>query len=412
MNKKLIPAYLLTFVNVLGFSILMPVLPFIVKDYGAPKWVYGMLLTLYAAFQFIGSPLLGSISDAKGRKPILLVSQLGTLMSWVVFAIALSLPEISIFTISLPIWIIGLSRILDGVTGGNVSVTNAYVADVTTRKEKTYVFGYLGGILGIGMIVGPGIGGFTSSSSFGYHGTLYTSIAISLITLISIYYWVKESHPKENRIQQSRQDIIDKLFIIRNIRNASLTPIIKLIFKLKLLISIVMAFYMSTIALYLIDLFKFDQKQLGTFMLFVGIFLAFNQVVVSKFFIKRLGAYKTLMIGFVCVFLGLFSITLTDNIYLFLAFYYVMNLGISLVLPTFNTLIAIHTSIKQKGQVMGISESINSLTLALFPILGASLYGWIGFHIYHFMSVLPFTALLIALFSQKIVKNATLIDEN
>ena len=85
MNKKLIPAYLLTFVNVLGFSILMPVLPFIVESYSAPKWVYGLLITLYSLFQFVGAPYLGGLSDRLGRKPVLLISQGGTLLSWVVF---------------------------------------------------------------------------------------------------------------------------------------------------------------------------------------------------------------------------------------------------------------------------------------------------------------------------------------
>ena len=93
MSKKLLPAYLLTFVNVLGFSILMPILPFVVDNYGAPKWVFGLLLSLYSSFQFIGAPFLGSLSDSVGRKKILLVSQAGTLLSWIVFVVALMLPE-------------------------------------------------------------------------------------------------------------------------------------------------------------------------------------------------------------------------------------------------------------------------------------------------------------------------------
>ena len=93
MFKKFVPAYLLTFVNVLGFSLLMPILPFVVKSYGAPKWVFGLLITLYSAFQFIGAPLLGAMSDVRGRKPILLISQGGTLLSWIIFVIAIQLPE-------------------------------------------------------------------------------------------------------------------------------------------------------------------------------------------------------------------------------------------------------------------------------------------------------------------------------
>lgn len=202
MKKKYIPAYLLTFVNVLGFSILMPILPFIVAKFGAPQWVYGLLITLYSTFQFIGAPILGSLSDQKGRKPILMLSQAGTLLSWVIFLIALYIPNTYVLGISIPILIIAFSRIFDGVTGGNTSVTNAYVADITTRDEKSYIFGYLGGIAGLGMIIGPGLGGVAASTSFEYAGTLIVALLVSSVTLISIYAWLKESHFPEASIQK------------------------------------------------------------------------------------------------------------------------------------------------------------------------------------------------------------------
>ena len=134
MNKKLLPAYFLTFVNVIGFSILMPVLPFIVEKYGAPDWVFGLLLSLYAAFQFVGAPYLGALSDSLGRKPILVISQAGTLLSWFIFLLALYLPDYTLFGVGVGLLVIGIARALDGVTGGNASVANAYVSDITTRQ--------------------------------------------------------------------------------------------------------------------------------------------------------------------------------------------------------------------------------------------------------------------------------------
>jgi len=230
MHKKFIPAYLLTFVNMLGFGILLPVLPFIVDSYNAPKWVYGLLLTLYSAFQFIGAPYLGAMSDYRGRKPILMVSQAGTLFSWLVFLFALYLPTTPLLGIALPLWIIGLSRILDGITGGNNSVTQAYVGDITNKKEKTFIFGYLGGVAGIAMVIAPGLGGFTAGSSLGYVGTLLTAIAVSVITLLAIFYWVKESHPPQNRGPTKKQSLFKNIFIFKKIKEVNPKPIIKLIF--------------------------------------------------------------------------------------------------------------------------------------------------------------------------------------
>jgi len=407
MRTRLIPAYLLTFVNVLGFSILMPVLPFVVETYGAEEWVYGLLLSFYSAFQFMGAPYLGSLSDSVGRKPVLLISQAGTLLSWFVFMLALFLPETPILGLALPLWIIGLSRILDGLTGGNTSVTNAYVSDITTKQEKSYIFGYLGGIVGLGLVIGPGIGGLAAASPLGYMGTILAAIAISVVTLITIFFWLKESHSVENRQPRKRKTLLQSILILRRIREINPKPFIKLLFLLKLFFSVMMAFYIGTIALFLIDLFDFNPKELGLFMLVVGIFLAFNQAVVSRLFIKKFGEYPTLLVGLALSVVGLFCITLTDNLWLYFCFYYVMNLGLSLVFPTFNALLAIHTDAKEQGEIMGISESISSFATALFPVIAAWMYGWMGYQVYYLISALPLIALLIALFGIKQLRKKT-----
>ncbi|MFT6747526.1 MAG: DHA1 family tetracycline resistance protein-like MFS transporter [Glaciecola sp.] len=397
MNRQLIPAYLLTFVNVLGFSILMPVLPFVIEDYGAPEWVYGLMLALYSAFQFIGAPILGAMSDRKGRKPILMISQIGTLLSWVIFLAALYIPDVPLIGFAIPLWIIALSRVLDGITGGNISVTNAYVSDITTKKEKSYIFGYLGGVVGVGLVIGPGIGGLTASSSMGYSATLVAAIIISSVALLSMFIWLKESHPIEKRTVSKPHSFIHNFLILRQIRELNPAPIIKLLFVLKLLFSIMSACYMATIVLYIIDLFKFSPKEIGIFMLVVGVFLGFNQAVLSKWFIKNLGIFKTLVVGLALSTVGAVAITLTSDLYLYLVYYYVLNLGFSLCYPTFTALVSIYADPKKQGEVMGIYESINSFAMTAFPVLAAAIYGWIGFKVYYLMALLPLIALLIAL---------------
>jgi MFS transporter, DHA1 family, tetracycline resistance protein len=389
MNPKFIPAYLLTFVNVLGFSLLLPVLPFIVEQYGAPKFVYGLLLSIYSFFQFLGAPYLGRLSDTKGRKSILLISQAGTLLSWIIFGLAYFSPKISVGFLALPLIIIAFSRMLDGITGGNSAVAQAYIADITNKEEKGYIFGYVGGIVGLGMIVGPGLGGFLASGVYGYLGMVICAAGISLLTLLSIFFYLDESLPVEKRKQKSTQPLINYFRLIHRIRTLNPGPIIVDMFVTRALFNVMMAAYISTMALYVIDLFSFDEKELGIFMLVVGFFIIINQTVLSKFCIRRFGEFGTLQLGLLLTTVGLIAITITDVLWAYIILYYFLNLGISLCIPTFNSILAQHAKADEAGEVMGISESIIALFNAIIPVFAATLYGLIGYEIYWLISILP-----------------------
>lgn len=393
MLKKLIPAYLLTFVNTLGVTVLVPVLPFIVEDYNAADWVYGLLLSLYALFEFFGAPILGELSDRYGRKPILIVSQIGTLFSWVVFLIALHLPSHWFLGFALPLWVIFLSRVIDGITGGNTAVTNAYVSDITSTKEKSKIFGYIGGISGVGMIFGPVIGGLSASSVFGHAGAIYAAIIISSITLVSMLLWLEESLPKEERVVAPKSSLIDKLNLLKRIRVLNPSNFVMLLFRVRFLFGIMIAFYFSTIALYVIDLFLFDEKDLGFFMLFIGILFAFNQAIFSKVFIKQFGEFKTLVISLVLTIIGLVCMPFTDDFWIFMIFYFFINLGLSLGFPTYTSLISTYSNQKKQGEVMGINESISAICFAVFPIIATMLYQSLGKEINILISVFPLIAL-------------------
>ena len=157
-----------------------------------------------------------------------------------------------------------------------------------------------------------------------------------------------------------------------------------------------MAGYVSTIALFVIDLFHFNAQELGLFLVIVGVFIAFNQAVVSKWFIRKFGEVHTMRFGLITCSLGLFAITLTDVLWLYIIFYFLMNLGISLSIPTFNALISQNARSGDMGEVMGIGDSIISLSNAVIPVFAASAYGLMGAGFYHLIAVLPIIALLLA----------------
>ena len=395
-NQRFLPAYLLTLVNVLGFSLLMPVLPFIVEQYGAPKSVYGLLLSCYAFFQFIGAPWLGRLSDSLGRKPVLMISQCGTLLSWVIFASAYFVDGAQWGFVALPLVIIALSRVLDGITGGNNAVAQAYVADITTHKEKGWIFGTLGGIAGLGMIIGPGIGGFLASGPWGYLGVTICGVLLSAATLLSIHLSLEESLPMAHRKPRSKQPILNTFRLVHRVQSLNPPKILKQLFVVRALFSSMMASYIATIALFMIDLFDFSPKTLGMFMFFVGFFLAFNQAVVSKWMVRKTSELFTLKLGLTLSSFGMVAITQTQSLWGYICFYYVLNLGVSLAIPTFHALVAQHAGTQDTGEIMGIGDGIISLSNAIFPVFAASVYAMIGGHFFQCIAGLPLIALVIA----------------
>ncbi|MGB0387855.1 MAG: MFS transporter [Ardenticatenaceae bacterium] len=377
MYKRIIPVMMLMFVNTLGFTLLLPVLPFIIRDYGQSDAVYGLLLSLYAAFVFVGSPILGNLSDKYGRKPILIISQAGTLLSWVIFGLAWFMDGST-----WPILIIALSRVTDGITGGNVSVANAYLSDITTPEERTQAFTYLVVASGTALLIGPSIGGFSNATSIDYLGTAIVAVLISTVTLLSIIFQLKESLPPEERTTEININPLYQLNMLAKIRNLGNSRPIQRMFVLRMFFSFGLQAYVSIIVLYVIDLFQFNEQQLGFFLLFIGSFLIFNQLVAFPFFAKRFDDLTILIIGFILMSIGLFLLPIFESMLLYLLCYYVLNLGLSLGFPTLKSLLSKLSDRKQQGVVMGIDEALIALMGAIAPAIAGALYAeirWITF---------------------------------
>ena len=223
-TKKQIPLYpllLINFIGTLGFSIVLPFLVFLVIDFGGNAIVYGILAAVYPAFQLVGAPILGRWSDIYGRKKVLLVSQGGTLIGWIFFLFALFLPIENLFSIdsplfgaiviTIPLIVLFFARAIDGITGGNVSVANAYLADVSTDVNRSKNFGKMAISSNLGFIVGPAIAGILGSTMYKEVLPVLAALVLSLITLFVIGFTLKESKPAA-LIQVPEKGNIGKVF--------------------------------------------------------------------------------------------------------------------------------------------------------------------------------------------------------
>ena len=183
----------------LGFSLAIPFLVFIVDDLGGATWTYGLLGATYSAFQLIGAPVLGRWSDRTGRRPVLVASQAGTLAAWLLFLVALSLPVERFVgfagaTLTLLLLLVFAARALDGATGGNISVANAYVADLTrtTPQLRQVAFGRMGMAAGVGFVIGPAAAGLLGGTSWGARLPIAIAAVMAAVTTVAIIVWLRE----------------------------------------------------------------------------------------------------------------------------------------------------------------------------------------------------------------------------
>ena len=165
MKSPLLPIFLIVVVDVLGLTSMLPLLPFYAEHFGASPVVVGLLISSYALCQLVAGPILGQISDRVGRKPVLTVSQLGTFAGFLVLAWAPSL------------WVVFLARIIDGLTAGNLSIAQAYIADVTAPKDRAKSFALIGIAFGIGFLIGPGASGYLTHH-YGYRVPIFCAAAL------------------------------------------------------------------------------------------------------------------------------------------------------------------------------------------------------------------------------------------
>src|SRR5688500_15370419 len=179
MTRPLLVIFLTIFVNLVGFGIIVPLLPFYAETFGASPLVVGLLFAVFSLCQLIAAPILGDLSDRYGRRPILIVSLIGTAVSFVMLAVAHS------------VTMLFLARIVDGLSGGNISTARAYVADITEPKDRARAYGLIGAAFGLGFIFGPALSGVLAHIS--YTAPIWAAAAIALVATAMAWFWLPET---------------------------------------------------------------------------------------------------------------------------------------------------------------------------------------------------------------------------
>ncbi len=389
------PILAIHFLGTLGFSLAIPVLVFIVADLGGADWTYGVVGATYSAFQLLGAPKLGRWSDRTGRRPVLVASQVGTFVAWLLFLVALSLPVVGITevagaTLTLPLLLILVARALDGATGGNISVANAYVADLTrdTPEIRQVAFGRMGMAANLGFVLGPAAAGLLGGTEWGPRLPIAIAAVFAGMTTVAIVVFLKEppgrcpeGPPPPSALTGLHQQAKPCDKAPKKSARGQLThrPVV-LILVATFVLFLGFNFFYASFPVHATTVFGWDTGKLGAFFAVLSgmMFIAQGPLlsVVSKYLSRR----RVFAIGVACLGLALVVLRLPEGpvSYLGAALFAIGN-GLSW--PTFQSRIA-DVAGEDQGSVQGAVTSASSLAgIAglvtggiLYPVLGGSLF--------------------------------------
>ncbi|MBI5840749.1 MAG: MFS transporter [Chloroflexi bacterium] len=360
-NKRLFSIVLVVFIDLLGYSLILPLLPYYAQTFHANQTVTGLLLASYSIMQLIGAPILGRLSDRFGRRPILLLCILGTTIGFLMMGLAATL------------WMLFASRMLDGLTGGNFSVTQAYISDVTNEKDRSKALGMTGAAFGLGFIVGPVTGGLLGQWNPALPA--FVAAAISLINFVLVYAWLPESLTREKRAQMiEKQPAVTWNALLVALRR----PFTSSLFITGFFFGLAFVILQTIFALHALVKFNMTSFQTGLVLTYVGIL----SVIMQGFLVGRLTSRfredALIVVSAVLLGVGLLGWGLASNIFwLYMATTPIALFGGllgTLLSSTLTKAVAPH----EIGGILGLYSAMDSSTRVIGPIIGGILLQQVG----------------------------------
>ncbi|MDY9926065.1 MFS transporter [Methanosarcina sp.] len=398
-GKALFPLYTITFIGTLGFGIILTFLVFLVTEYGGNALVYGILASTYPAFQLIGAPILGRWSDLYGRKKILLLSQAGTLLAWVIFLVALFFPVIplievrsdllGIFTVTLPLLALFFARALDGITGGNVSVANAYLADLTSEEERNKNYGRMSVASNLGYVFGPALAGLLGATVYGELLPVSVALVISIIGTLIVLFLLPDSKPCEieeysestgiRKVLGQEQKECYKIEAGSKITFGEVFKLEYIPFMLIVYFLIFLGFniYYTAFPVFAVVALEWSPAELGVYFSVISALMAFVQGPVLAKLAKRYRESILVVVGgFI---LGLqFILIISGNIFLLYLAAVFFAFGNGIMWPSILSILSKFAGKKYQGSVQGFAMSASSLASIIGLLAGGLLYTQLG----------------------------------
>ena len=356
-DRRLFIIFGIVLVDMLSFSLVLPLLPYFAKTFGATPVLTGAIASAYPLAQVIAAPILGRLSDAYGRKPILLVSIAGTACALVVLGL------------SNAIWMLFVSRIIDGLTGGNISVAQAYMTDITSAEDRGKAFGLVGAAFGIGFILGPATGGALSSIT--YSLPAFVAAGLAVVNLLLVTFVLPESLSAERRAQVRAEPV--RGFALRELGATLGLPRVGPLMTVRIVIGFTFAVFEGGFSLWAAQAIGLPAWQNGLVLAYVGVLSVAIQLVVIGVLTKRFSDAQLIVGGSALAAVSLTAWGFSPNVWVLVAIMPALSLGMAVA----NTIVgsaltkAVHPD--EVGGIIGLATSTGSLVRVPAPFVAGAL---------------------------------------
>jgi len=340
-------------IDLIGFGIVLPILPFYAQRFGAAGLGYGGVIGVFSLMQFVATALLGKLSDRIGRRPVLLTTMLVNAVGYTLFAFAGSY------------WVLFLSRVVSGFAGGNISAAQAYMADITTPAERSRGMGVVGAAFGIGFSIGPAIGGF--AAHFGTAAPGLVAVALSLANFVSAYLILPESLKPEHRVKR-------RLFDLAHIGEAIDRPRLRPLMIVWALVPLAFAGYTVALPLRAAAVLCWRERELAILFTLIGVTAASVQGYFFGRIVRRLGERTLVIAGTFGMALTIAIVPFVSSSALLYAWTFVLAVSNSVFAPAATGLVSVYAEPNEQGTVLGAAQAIGALGRTAGPPLIGTVY--------------------------------------